>query len=319
MRFRHEKAGDGLQAHPPIMMRGKLLKAALFPAILLLMMLVITPATESFAAGKKQVIILDLSDLQWSQISANHPNLLNFLGTGSAGLVRFPAASKNWPLNLPVFKESYPKRPVQFYEDLVSRIGAETDFNNTLLLAYTRSSFKTDLGLTPVLLKGAGFNGGVLYSPSTRKRGIVTYNDLRSTLSRFLNLEKNDMVFHLRPKPGDWRQILQSRANLEQNYAIRWPLLTGYFYLFLGMIILFLICFFFRFSRKLITKLAWGYLFLIAAPAAFLLEALIDPVEWPAVLAWAAGISGAIFFGAYFISEKDFDRALFLIAILTAG
>ncbi len=320
MRFRREIKNkfDGLKAHPT-MMNKKLLRVSLFPAIFLLMMLIFTPTTESFAAGRKQVVILDLSDLEWSQISANHPNLLNLLETGSAGLVRLPATSKNWPPNLPVFKESYPKRRIEFYEDLVSRIDAKTDFNNTLLLVYTRSSEEIDPRLTPILLKGSGFNGGVLYSPSTRKHGIVTYSDVRSTIFRFVNPGKTETVFQVRPKPGDWRKLVQSRTNLQKNYAIRWPLLTGYFYLFLGVILLLIISFSFRLKREIINGLAWGYLLLLTAPATFLLEALIDPVEWAPILFWTFGISGVLFLWSYLGSGKDLTRALLMISFLTAG
>lgn len=296
-----------------------MIKVRLISTILLIAMIFSISFMESSATGNKQVVILDFSDLDWSKVSNNHPQLLNLLKTGSAGLVKFPATLTKKRFDLPVISENYPKKSIGFYEDRVSRICAKTDFNTTLLVIYARWSPEIDNGLTPVLLKGAGFNGGVLYSPSTRKRGIVTYNDLRSTVLRFLNHGKTEAVYQVKPKPGDWRKLVQSRSKLIKNYTIRWPLLNGYSYLLLGVISLLLIGLCFRFGQKVITGLAWGYLFLITAPAAFLLETLIDPVEWPPTLFWTIGISGAIFLGSYLISGRNFARTVLWISLITTG
>lgn len=313
MKFRHKKQDDGLKTHTTI---GK---ARLIPAIFLMATVILFPLTEGFAASNKQVVILEVPDLEWSKISVNHPKLLNLLMTGSAGLVRLPATLTNRSLHFPIIRESYAKSGIGFYENLVSRIYAETDFNNTLLVVCSHRPPEIDNGLTPVLLKGAGFNGGVLYSPSTRKQGIVTYNDLRSTIIRFLDLGKTEAVFQIQPKPGDWRKLVKTGSNLNKNYTIRWPLLTGYFYLLLGVILLLLIGLTFRFRQRLIAGSAWGYLLLITAPAAFLLEALIDPVEWPLILFWTIGICGVLFLWSYFSSGKNITQALSLISLITAG
>ncbi len=296
-----------------------MLKVRLIPAFLLIAMILLIPLTESSASGNKQVVILDFSDLEWSKVSQNHPKLFNLLRTSSAGLVRLPATSTKGPLDLPVIRASYPESPIGFYEDLVTRVWEETDFNATLLVIYARRSPEIGNGLTPVLLKGAGFNGGVLYSPSTRKRGIVTYNDIRSTVLQFHNPGKAKAVFQIKPKPGDWRKLVQSRSNLIKNYTIRWPLLTGYIYLLLGVIFLLFIGLGFRFRQIVISGLAWGYLLLITMPAAFLLETLIDPVEWPPILFWTIGICGTLFLGPYLISGKNYSRTVLWISLITAG
>ncbi len=292
------------------------MKIRLISAMFIMAMIVLIPVAESATAGKKQVVVLEFSEFEWSQITTNHPKLLNLLKTSSTGLVKLPAR-ENVPPDLPVTCESYANSSIGFYEDLVSRIFAETDFYTTLLLVYSRRSPEIGNGLTPVLIKGTGFKGGVLYSPSTRKRGIVTYNDLRSTILRFLNPEKTKTVFRIRSMPGDWRILAQSRDGLIKNYTIRWPLLTGYFYLLLGVIILIIIGLCFHFRPRIITGLAWAYLLLITAPGAFLLEALIDPVELPSILFWTLGISGIMFLWSYFSSRKNITRALAMISLIT--
>lgn len=314
---------------------GLELKRKLFSFIitfLLLTILVLNPLAFCTATLKKQLIILDLPYLDWSEISGDSPHLLKLLETGSAGLTSIPSVSETkgfYSGILPVlgkirFKSSTivavstgaPGTPCRsnpviiidgsgvadsiakradalndsdtssiknatdsilelyrmvrdrakiiaitfnqnsrstkmrsengsqwayFYDALISRIWAETDFDTTLLMACFSQPSGMDCGLTPVLLKGLDFKEGVLYSPSTRQKGIMTWGDLRAAVLQFLKPGKSQMVFQLEQKPGEWRNLAEIQNSLIKNYTIRWPLLTGYGYLLLGLIFLLII------------------------------------------------------------------------------
>lgn len=319
------------------MTRGlSLTKKYLIPIIFFfLVFIVLTPFYECAAAAKRQVVILDLPCLNLMQISEAYPNLLNLVSTGSTGLVRIP--EKNGivfsngqhggvlVINGDDFferRKSDPKKVLRIYDDLVARVSAEIDFKTTLLLVYTsRPQEKIGIpnaDLRPVVFKGPGFTSGILYSPSTRKKGMITGNDLRALVLRFQN-SKTGAVFPIKNIPGEWRIIAESQPALVKNYAVRWPLLTTYGYLQLGTIVLIVTGLIFRLWRRLITPLVWIYLYLLAVPAAFIVEAIFNPLNWTIITIETLGITGALFLAAYFLSQKNTFHILMWISFLTAG
>jgi hypothetical protein len=213
-------------------------------------------------------------------------------------------------------------RDLAYFDFLVSRISAEINFSNTLLMICSScppSKHSTgNSSLNPLILKGLSFSTGLVYSTSTRKRGILTLHDLYFTVGKFL---KPDMQtgFPLRNAPGQWRAVAKDQHSLTKNYAIRWPLLTAYGYLLIGVLFLLAGCLLLRLHQRLIKFLFLSYLFLITMPAVFLLEAPFDCLHWIAITVCTLSFAGILFLGSYFLSKKSLSQTLGILSFLTAG
>ncbi len=207
------------------------------------------------------------------------------------------------------------------YDRLLGRIMDETDFRTTLLIFFTclppEKEGRMSTGLTPVALKGPGFDSGVLYSATTRQSGLITYQDLRSAAIKYLHGRAELMP--VRQRAGDWREVQRNQSGLVTNYSVRWPLLTVYSYLLIGLMLLLIAGLFNRFIRRIVPALTWFYLFLTAFPAAFLAVALINPLDWVSILAWSFGIAGVIFGIAAWRAKGDRWMTLAWIAGITVG
>lgn len=218
--------------------------------------------------------------------------------------------------------KSDPKKVLRIYDDLVARVSAEIDFKTTLLLVCTsqpqEKSGITNADLRPVVFKGPGFTTGILYSSSTRKKGMITGNDLRALVLRFQN-SKTGAAFPIKNIPGEWRVIAESQPALVKNYFVRWPLLTTYGYLLLGTICLIVTGLVFRWRWRLITPLAWVYLYLLAVPGAFMVEAILNPLNWTTITIDTLGITSALFLVSYFLSQRNTFHILMWVSFLTAG
>ncbi len=220
-------------------------------------------------------------------------------------------------------KEKYFQQKIaDYYDYLISRISAETDFNNTLLMICSSQPpdqlTVMNSALTPIILKGLNFTTGILYSPSTRKGGILTFNDLRSLIFRFQD-PKNKTMLSIASIPGKWRTVADNQHALMKNYAIRWPVLTIYGYLLIGVVLLLIGGFVFHLHRGFIEFSAWSFLYLLTIPAAFLLEALFDPLNWKSITIFTCFISGILFLFSYFFSGRSLSKTLLFIAFLTTG
>ncbi|HBF35786.1 MAG TPA: hypothetical protein DDW50_00515 [Firmicutes bacterium] len=195
-------------------------------------------------------------------------------------------------------RERFRKQVIHQYDRLLGQFFQEIDFHTTLTMLFTAQPPLQNIGagqrLSPVVLKGPGFKGGILYSPSTRKKGIITCYDLPITMLHYLNIPKSRYFSGhvLRRVPGDWHLIRSEQQQLIQNYNIRWPLLTTYSYLLIGLILIGIIgAFFWPKQLKLLQYLAQVYLYLITIPVVFLIEAMINPLNWFAVLGWTLGLA----------------------------
>jgi hypothetical protein len=222
------------------------------------------------------------------------------------------------------YPDEYNKPKVwRFYDDLIARILGVTNFKTTLLLLYPSQPRKENrnrntAALTPIIIKGHDFTQGILYSPSTRKKGIVTFNDLRHNIREFMNPNAK-RVLQIKPVSGEWNSIVKSQHSLFKNYSIRWPLLTGYAYLLIGVIVSFITGLICKFHQKLRLLIFWVYLFLLTAPAVFLLEAIIDPIDWLSVTIYTLIISGVLLGLSAWIAKKTHSRVLSWISVLTMG
>jgi hypothetical protein len=217
----------------------------------------------------------------------------------------------------------YRKDVLRNYDQLVGRLLDEIDFQHTLLIVFTALPPGRDQTpgsrLSPVFVKGPGFSSGLLYSGSTRKKGILTSYDLPVTMLGFLHINTrglyNGVMLH--ENRGNWRDIPELQRGLAKNYDFRWPLLTGYGYLLLGLFFLIVAGLIFGFGPKVIRGLEYGYLFLLTIPAVFLIEALINPLDWFSVAGWTFGLAGLVFGGAYFCSGRKLLGTLGLISAFT--
>ncbi len=217
----------------------------------------------------------------------------------------------------------YRREVLRNYDQLLGELLSEIDFQHTLLAVFTAlpPGKEQTLGsrLSPVLVKGPGYEAGLLYSRSTRKAGILTSYDLPVTLLNFLNINTRGLYngSSLRVTPGKWQEIPQEQERLIKNYNFRWPLLTGYGYLLLGLFLMMVAGLIFGFKPRVIRGLEYSYLFLLTIPAVFLIEALINPLDWFSIAGWTLGLAGLIFWGAWLGSGRKFLGALGLISAFT--
>lgn len=84
-------------------------------------------------------------------------------------------------------------------DHLLTQISARLDFERDMLIVLSPSPRTfTDLNeerLVPIIIRGPGFGGGMLTSPSTRRDGVVTISDVAPTILRFFGLDPStDMV-----------------------------------------------------------------------------------------------------------------------------
>lgn len=219
----------------------------------------------------------------------------------------------------------YREEVLRNYDQLMGELLAGIDFQHTMLVVFTALPPEKEqtLGsrLSPVLIKGPGYGTGLLYSPSTRKAGILTGYDLPVTMLNFLGI--NTRGFYngadLKVTPGQWREIPGRQAGLIKNYDFRWPLLTGYGYLLIGLFLLMAAGLIFGFKSRVIRGLEYSYLFLLTIPAVFLIEALINPLDWVSIIGWTLGLAGLIFWGAWLGSGRKLLGTLGLISAFTLG
>jgi hypothetical protein len=168
-----------------------------------------------------------------------------------------------------------------------------------------------------VFLKGGGFTTGVLYSPRTRKAGLITYNDIKKIILAVFKPDA-DYTATLRIKHGNWHNVLKQRDSLVRNFLMRWPILTGYGYIAFGIILFWLYSVFFR-DFKMLKAITLGYLYILTIPAVFLIVAIFDPVDWITINIYTLGISGAFFAIAYFGSSNNLELIFVRIATITVA
>lgn len=93
---------------------------------------------------------------------------------------------------LPVRREEYRRRALADADRFLGALLDKIDLDRTLLLLVTpfppRDAAEQGDTLTPVLAAGPGFTAGLLFSPSTRRPGIITYSDLQATIFNSLGI-----------------------------------------------------------------------------------------------------------------------------------
>ena len=217
----------------------------------------------------------------------------------------------------------YRGQVLQNYDQLWGALRKEIDFQHTMVVVFTAMPPEKEPApgwhLTPLVIKEPGFGTGLLYSSSTRQAGIVTGYDLAVTLLNFLGIDTQGRYngVNLKLIAGKWRDLPRERSDLIKNYEFRWPLLTGYGYLHIGLFLLMAAGLIFGFSRRLIRRLEYGYLFLLTIPAVFSIEALLNPLDWLSIFGWTLGLAGMFFAGVFFGARRNRFGMLSLISIFT--
>jgi hypothetical protein len=261
-----------------------------------------------------------------SSLSVNSPWQNAVIDPNRSGILAITIEDPHPIAGDPIFEgacgEPARKDVLSYYDELIGRLCSELDFHNTLLLVLPSRGPEipraTKTALTTVILKGRDFSSGVLCSPSTRKKGIVTFQDLKMLISKFLD-PANPAALQVKTSPGQWRTLAQRQSALVKNYSVRWPLLTGYGYLLLGTVFLFTLGLFPRFRQMLLTPVTWVYLYLLTIPAAFLMEALFNPLDWMTIAVYTVCLSSLLFFGSYLVSGKDIVQTSVWISAATIG
>jgi len=219
----------------------------------------------------------------------------------------------------------YRGQVLQNYDQLWGALRKEVDFRHTMVVVFTALPPEKEsifgLHLTSLVIKAPRHIAGLLYSNSTRKAGIVTGYDLAATILNFLRIDTQGCYNggNLKVVKGKWRNIPRERNDLIKNYDLRWPMLIGYGYLHIGLVLLMVAGLIFGFNRRLIRRLEYGYLFLLTIPAVFIIEALINPLDWLSIFGWTLGLAGLFWAGALLGSRRNLFGMLSLISIFTFG
>lgn len=215
------------------------------------------------------------------------------------------------------------------YDQLIGQLLSQVDFQKTMVLLFSVAGPDSDSSLqrlNPVIIHSSTINRGLLVSNSTRRPAIVTGFDLMATV--FHHLGVNRSVYskgrNLSAKSGDWKTILTLQHDLAINYDLRWPLLTVYGYLFIGLVVVFILGMsFIRFiNRKYYHLFIWAekvYLVLLIIPLTFLILALFNPINWLAILFWTVVIAGGLFGLFLGISRGKNKRIFYWVSLTTVA
>jgi len=101
--------------------------------------------------------------------------------------------------------------------------------------------------LTPVLLWGKGFTGGLAYSSSTRRAGVVTNTDLAPTILQHLGLKIPAQMTGrpLGAKEGQAAALLTQKERMVFTYQARQPMVKAYVGAQIGVVLASILLWFF--------------------------------------------------------------------------
>ncbi|HHZ19204.1 MAG TPA: hypothetical protein GX391_01630 [Firmicutes bacterium] len=207
------------------------------------------------------------------------------------------------------------------WDMFLGRLLQEVDFGTTLLvvLVPTPPDVLIQAGerMTPVLFCGPGFGQGLVYSHSTRVKGLMTPADLTATLLDFYGLPVPEDVDGRPVKvlPGTVGELLKAHRWWRNNYRQRWPILTGYVALlalvfFAGLAGLsFYRC---RWQQEGLRRLA---LVLLGVPLALLLISWLNPYT-PVVTAFLTlAVAGGTAYAITRLFQNDLHRVAAIAAV----
>lgn len=268
------------------------------------------------AMGPAVTVARDASGLTYRRLSAGRTEIIILRSSIPGEAASFRRVFGEYA-PLPGYRELW-----KSHDRFVGRLMAAEDSTERTFLLYSCPALRhpnpalPEPRLATVILNGSGWGGGVLYSPGTRRKGFITYNDLRQAILHTLNPASRPSI-RLKPAAGSWRAVARSRRPLLQNYLVRWPLLTGYGYGLLGVILFLAAGWWLRLPASVMRVPAWLYLYLLTFPAAFSLESLLDPIHWRTIVGLTLALTAALFALCYSMAGRDMLRTLALIALFT--
>jgi hypothetical protein len=209
------------------------------------------------------------------------------------------------------------------YDRFLAKLLAEVDPDQTMVVLFSAISPEVEgesQKLNPVIIRSPDLKPGVLYSGGTRRRGLITGSDLFAKIFSFLGISAPPgfSVRTLRSVPGDLGQMARLQPELDANYQVRWPLLTGYGYTLILLVLAVIYLLILRpGSLRLLEIIHNIYLFLLTFPLVFLLEAVVSPLNWLEIARWTLGLAGLLFLIVKLLARGDRITALVGLCILT--
>lgn len=217
----------------------------------------------------------------------------------------------------------YRRAVMERYDRLLGRLQATIEPGSILTVLFAgvapQRKAKTGDKLTPVAVSMPGLEPGIIYSPSTRKTGVISVYDLPATILKFLGIKKSGRFngHSLKSVPGDWHQVALVRPELVRNYQVRWPLLTVYAYLLIGSFLAGIAGLIFKWRPVFFKVLTYTYLALATVPAVFLIMAAFNPLNWFTIIGLTLGLTALIMTAAFWLKGGDPFRVLSLISLAT--
>lgn len=221
--------------------------------------------------------------------------------------------------------EYHRRQVLVHYDQFLQRLLEQVDFQSTLLILMSVVSpddRNSGAKLSPVIMKKKGLNHGLLYSDSTRRVGIVTGYDVMATILRHMQIKPSGYFKGraLKGETGEWHDAANLQERLVINYNLRWPILTGYGYALIGLIIGFGgILLFFRARRDILKWIIKLYWFLLTMPVVFLILGLFNPVDELTIAITTLAGGSLLAGGAWFVSRKDSARTLAILSGITVA
>ena len=222
----------------------------------------------------------------------------------------------------PLRYEHYRQEILTQYNQLLRNILNQVDRQQTLVMLFTPlppfDKYGAEARLSTVTLSGATFKKGLLFSSSTRRKGIITLNDLPVTLLDFLGIRTSGYESGrvLKTVPGSFNESVEILPQLVANYRVRWPLLTGYAYILIGIILCSIFGIIFWSEQQMFFKILGNlFLWLLTFPGVFLWESYFNPLSWWAIFGLTFGMASIVYGLAYFFGKAEPFKMLGLISL----
>lgn len=201
---------------------------------------------------------------------------------------------------------------------LLGRMIQDINWNSTLfiLLVTAPPDVMVQAGerMSPILIRGSEFQRGLVYSYSTRQKGLVTPADVTSTIVQFLcgNTPTAIDGRPLKAVDENAKDLVASHRFWANNYQQRWPILTAYAYLMIILTLAGLAGIFFYRRRWFQDAVRSMLRLVMGVPLAFLWVSMINPY-YPLV---TAGLTLIFSVGLAFLIDRYLeDERLRLMAV----
>jgi hypothetical protein len=210
----------------------------------------------------------------------------------------------------------------QFLGEVIDRL----DLNRDLLLVLSptpvRETGIQTAYLTPVVVMGAGVEKGFLFSPATKRQGIILNTDIAPTILHFLSLEMPDRMTGqpVQAVKGDNQlKILQAMHNqLALTYIARPSLQKGYV---IYQLCLLLACLCFILSRRnQVARILQPFLLsVMAVPLVYLLLPLLPQPSLLVLTVELVILTLGITFLACACERRHYLGSFVFLSLVTAG